>query len=153
MIRDLEMDDVYLCKIIVEHNWGKDIAESAELELWEMFSKTRWPPHYLVYVDQNNTVVGFAGYKPAWLMSNAYEMIWINIAPWAQGKGIGKALTERRLLEITRRGGTMVLLMSQKADYFKQFGFNTVANLDGWELMLKQLAPVTLDIDRSSHGQ
>lgn len=150
-IRDLEIKDIHTCREIVESYWGETIAAQAESELWEMFqSKSKWPPHYYVAVNDNDHVVGFAGFKAAWLMSNVYELIWVNVAVNVQGHGIGKALTERRMKEIGRLGGSLVMLMTKKAPYFEQFGFKSLENIDGWVLMIKQLAPLV--IGNRPHG-
>lgn len=148
-IRDLRPEDIEDCKNIVQYYWGIEIACQAMWELEEMFtSNSKWPPHYYV-VEEGKSILGFGGFKSAWLMSNAFELIWVNVCPWARGRGIGSLLMTKRLEEIRRRGGNMVLLMTQKTAFFEKFGFKVVANLDGWELMLQQLAPVSIDIDRS----
>lgn len=144
-IRDLETDDIYFCEQIVSYHWGDEIAQKAKHEMWEMFlSRSRWPPHYIVAVDDDGCILGFAGFRAALIMSNVHELIWINIGHWVQSQGIGRALTEHRIAEIARRGGTMVLLMTQKKIFFEKMGFVWVANIDGWELMFRQLAPLTI---------
>lgn len=144
LIRDLEIKDISVCEQIVEKHWGKAVAENAAMEMMEMFSKAKWPPHYFVACDQDNIVVGFAGFKSSWLMSNTYELIWINVAPGILGQGVGKALTHYRLREIKNRGGALVMLMTQKPKFFEQFDFKEVAIYDDWVLMVNQLAPVTI---------
>lgn len=153
LIRDLRPEDIRDCVHIVQYHWGIEIAQQAGWELEEMFtSNSRWPPHYYV-VEDKGVIAGFGGFKSAWMMSNTFELIWVNVAPEAMGRGIGRMLTWHRLAEIRRRGGNLVLLMTQKPAFFEKFQFQTVCYFDGWALMVNQFAPVSLDIDRSTNGK
>lgn len=128
------------------------MAKQASLEMEEMFcSASRWPPHYFV-AEEGSQILGFGGLKSAWLMSNTFELIWVNVSPEAMGKGVGAALTWHRLGEIMRRGGTLVLLMTRKTGFFEKFQFQTVCNFNGWALMVNQLRPVELAPDRTPDG-
>lgn len=148
-LRELEIEDVFQCQDIVQSHWGDKVSVQAVAEMLEMFSKSRWPPHYYVAVDnEDGKILGFAGFKDAWLMTNAFELIWINVRKGLEGLGIGQALTKRRIQEIERRNGSFILLMTQKTKFFEKFGFKTLVNMDGWELMLKQISPISLG-DRS----
>jgi ribosomal protein S18 acetylase RimI-like enzyme len=152
LIRDMRPEDIEDCCNIIQYHWGRDIALSARGELEEMFlSNSKWPPHYYV-AEEGNKILGFGGFRSSWLMSNTFELIWINVAPEARGKGIGEALTWHRLAEIRRRGGNLILLMTQKPSYFEYFQFQTVATFDGWCLMVNQFDTVKLDIDRTKLG-
>lgn len=143
-IRDLTPADITSCCDIVTLLWGKNVAEQARTELFEMHNSVQhWPPHYFVAEDDGR-VVGFAGLRAAWMMTNVYEFIWINIHSDYQGKGIGALLTERRLAEVASLGGSVVMLMTQKPEFFAKFGFEKTTNIDGWELMLKRLTPLVL---------
>lgn len=148
-IRSMEVADIKACRKIVEDNWDAEIADQAADEMSEMFdSFTRWPPRYFIAENEQNEVVAFAGYKAAWLMSNTYELIWVNVRKDVQGAGLGKVLTERRLAEIAAKGGSAVLMMTQKPEYFKQFDFEPIHEYYGpkgsWTLMTKQLHPLVL---------
>jgi len=149
-IRDMEANDIIDCIKIVEENWDKEIGIQAYREMWEMFiSNSIWPPHYYVATDQNGKILGFAGFKSTWLMSNTFELIWVNISKDAQRQSIGTFLTNVRLEEIKKRGGNLVLLMSQKPTFFERFGFKSVQNLDGWHLMTYKMAPIQLGPDNA----
>jgi N-acetylglutamate synthase-like GNAT family acetyltransferase len=142
LIRDLQYDDVPHVTRIIEENWNIDVAWQAGFEMDEMFNPhTKWPPHYYVAV-LDGKIVGCAGYKAAWLMSNTYELIWINIDKNYQGRGIGSMLTHHRLGRIETIGGNLVLLMSKKRKFFEIFGFESVKEFDGWHLMSKKLGTV-----------
>ena len=111
--------------MIVAEHWGWPVATHAGLEMGEMFCHSLWPPYYYV-VEDDRGIVGFAGFKASWVMSNTYELIWVNVATRALGNGVGRMLTQKPL-------------------FFAKFGFRSLANFDGWELMVRQIAPVTLN--------
>ena len=120
------------------------------------FSNSRWPPHYYV-AEIDGQVVGCGGYRSAWLMSNTYELIWVNVKKEFQGQGIGKALTKKRINRIKELGGTLILLMTQtKQQFFEQFGFSRsemywnsdVSKIMPWRLMSLQLGPVEIAGDK-----
>lgn len=143
IIRDLKYRDLPACAMLVEKEWGCEAAERAHLQMIEAFrmTETQLPPHFYV-VESEGEVIGFAGFKATMLMKNAYDLIWIALAPKAQGLGFGTKLTNLRLDEIARRGGTLVSLMTEKPNYFRQFGFEVARVFDGWHLMTKQLGKV-----------
>ena len=144
IIRDLEPADIRACVDITSINWGFDIAKQAETELREMHhSVQNWPPHYYV-AEVDGTIVGWAGFRSAWMMTNVYEFIWINIHPFHQKSGVGTALTEKRIEEVQRRNGSVILLMTQKPAFFDKFGFEALCTNDNWMLMRLRLAPLVL---------
>lgn len=145
-LRDLSLIDIPSCQEIVAEHWGIKIADNAVIEMEEMFSGTRWPPHYYVVEDEIG-VVGFGGFTSTRMMSNTFELIWVNVHPRAIGKGVGTMLTRKRLTEIRRRGGNLVFLMTRKSSFFVKFGFRAVANFDGLDLMVNQFAPVAISGD------
>lgn len=145
-IRNLNYDDILECREIVASHWGDKVANNAAIELNEMFGAARWPPLYHV-ATIDDKVVAFSGFRSSWIMSGVYELIWINVAKEHGGKGIGKALTQHRLDYLEKIGASLVLLMTQKPDFFIQFGFNSIAIFDGWCLMTKQLNPVKIGYD------
>lgn len=148
-IRWMEMDDIPACREIVRQHWGSMIAEQAAVEMGEMFtSNSKWPPRYFVAMDDTG-ICGFAGMQSSMMMSNYWELIWINIRPDRMNSGLGRRLTQARLDHIASKDGTVVLLSTQNPGFFEQFGFKTIDNLDGWCLMRLQISKVTIDIDRS----
>lgn len=147
IIRDLRFCDIPDVQKIIEENWIFEIASKSGLEMKEMFGNAKWPPHYYV-AEMNGQVVGCGGLKSAWLMSNTYELIWINVDKQYQGNGIGKLLIEKRINHIKNLGGTLILLMTQKPWMFSpyQFSYDRLYN-DGWVLMSLQLKPISLSGD------
>jgi len=144
LIRDAVYDDDVAIEKIVMSNWDKDIAYSAVLEFDEMFkSGSKWPPHYYV-AEVDGQVVGCGGLKSAWLMTNTYELIWVNVHKDFKGRGIGKALTERRLKHIRDLDGRLVLLMTKSPFFFKPFGFYVNNVFDGYALMSLHLGKVEI---------
>src|SRR5437879_6584033 len=125
LIRDALITDHHSIFQLIEQNWDSEIASKAIKEFDEMFfSNSKWPPHYYVAEDENGQVVGCGGYKSAWLMSNTYELIWVNVKQEFRGQGIGRALTQHRIDRIKELGGTLILLMTKtKQRFFESFGF------------------------------
>lgn len=156
IIRPMREEDIPHCHRIVEENWNKEIADHAQLEMRDAFySHSLWPPKYYVAVDPEadqdgeKVILGFAGYRRSWMMSNTYELVWINVAWWAQKQGIGRKLTEARIQDIRRIGGTMIMLMTQKSLFFEKFGFKMLANYDDWKLMVATFGQIHLSKDHS----
>lgn len=149
-LRKMVITDLVACRAIVEAHWGEVMADQARNEMLEMFNPhVRWPPHYIVAEDETG-IIGFAGYKSAWFMSNSWELVWINVRSDRQGIGVGQSLTDARMTDIFDRGGTLVILMTQKPGFFEQFQFKVVDKYEnGWCLMVRQLAPIELAMDKS----
>jgi GNAT superfamily N-acetyltransferase len=142
IIRDLKLTDLDVVRSIVKQNWNENVSYKATSEIREMFNPyAKSKPHYLV-AEVEGEVVGYAGFRDAWLMSHAYELIWINIRRDHQLQGIGSALTKARIDRIKQMGGQIILLMTQKPDAFR--GFDKLQNMDGWWLMSMKLRDVKL---------
>jgi N-acetylglutamate synthase-like GNAT family acetyltransferase len=144
IIRDLRFCDISDVQLIVLNNWNSEIAYKARLEMQEMFNSSKWPPHYYV-AEVDGRVVGCGGFRRAWIMSDTYEMIWINIDKDFQGRGIGWDLTQRRITRIKELNGSLIMLMTNKPEFFEQFYFNRAAIFDNQHLMTRHLNTVKLN--------
>jgi len=142
-IRDLREDDAEKCASIVRANWGDALYYNALLEIAEMFGSSRWRPHYFV-AEIDGKIVGYAGFKTAWILWNVKELVWVNVLPEYQGFGVGSALTEHRLKKLREDETALALLMTKRRSFFKKFGFVEAADLDGWALMFLKLGPITI---------
>jgi len=144
--RELKHTDISAVKEIITENWSTAVATNAVNEMEEMFFTTSlWPPKYIVALDEQNKIIGCAGYKSSWLMANTYEFIWINVLKRYQYQGVGSVLTRERLKAIEKLGGNLILVMTHTPFFFEKFGFNKTSEFDGWHLMTKKLNTVSLN--------
>jgi predicted N-acetyltransferase YhbS len=148
IIRDLKYGEMKQCEILVRENWGIDAADRAHDQMLEMFKGGPYAPHFYV-ADIGSSIVGagiigFAGFAPDMMMNGSYDLIFVVVHSAYQGHGAGRALTEARIAEIRKRGGTMVSLMTQKPEFFRKFGFRALDVHDGWCLMNRKLATVRM---------
>jgi GNAT superfamily N-acetyltransferase len=160
-IRKIQPRDVPACAEIVRLNWGDVVAERFRDEVCHVWIPgIKWPPMYYVALDcepeddvenpaEEIPLMGFAGMMESWLMNGVWDFIWINVHPEYQGDGVGKRLTETRILEVRIRGGSAIHIMTKKYTFFRQFDFR-VAHVylddveigkqpENWILMTKQL--------------
>jgi GNAT superfamily N-acetyltransferase len=75
-------------------------------------------PQYFVVTDEQGTVVGFAGMIPSWIMHRVWDFIWINVAKSHQRQGIGRQLTEHRIMKVIAADGRVIQLMTKDAGFF-----------------------------------
>jgi len=145
-IRTPHYGEMERCCDLARDNWGITPAERCREQFIEYWKGGKYAPTFFVAVDDEDKVMGFAAYARSMLMKGAFELIWIAVDPKHQGDGVGKALTEHRLADITEREGQMVLLVTQKPYYFMRFNFFKLHHIgNGWYLMIKLLT-ATVDI-------
>jgi Acetyltransferase (GNAT) family len=114
-IRPIELRDVAACQAIVRENWGVEPARRFAAEVshvWSLDMDEEFKPQYLVAED-NVEVVGFAGMIPSWIMHRVWDFIWINVRMNRQGEGIGRLLTEHRILKVIEADGRVIQLMTK----------------------------------------
>jgi N-acetylglutamate synthase-like GNAT family acetyltransferase len=110
----------------------------------ESFKKGVYSPVFGI-LEMGGSSIGFAAFSPTMLMKGSFDLIWLAVHPQYHGSGAGKMLVRWRLDEIRKRNGQMVLLMTQKPDYFNQFGFFKLHHTGNeWYLCLKLLKDVSL---------
>jgi GNAT superfamily N-acetyltransferase len=144
IIRPPTADDVGFCCDLAAENWDFATADRCHLQLIESFKKGPYSPVFGI-ADIGPGPIGFAAFAPSMLMKGAFDQIWLLVHPQYRGSGAGKALINWRLDEIKKRGGQMVLLMTQKPDYFSKFGFFKLHHTGNeWYLMLKLLTAVNI---------
>lgn len=145
-VRDLRPSDVEECVTIVRLNWGEIVASRFVDEVAHAFlPDMKWPPIYFVYVNDEDEVLGFAGMMESWIMHGVWDFIWINVHPDHHHKGIGKLLTENRILEVLSKGGAVINLITRQYDFFKSLGFQVTHLYDGdWIAMTRQFRELSL---------
>lgn len=128
------------CCALVRDNWGVEAADRCREQFIEHWRGGKYAPVYVVAVDDEDKVIGFAAYHRTMLMKGAFDLIWVAVDPAHQGERVGKALTDWRLNEIDEHGGQMIQLVTQKTAYFAKFGFFKLHHIgNDWYLMLKLL--------------
>lgn len=142
LIRHLEDCDVTQCLDLVRGNWGDVAAERALEQMYEYFKGGKYAPKFFVarITETARGVAGFAAYHRSMRMHGAFDLIWVAVDEKCQGSGVGNALTEYRIAEITKLGGSVITLVTQKPTYFLRFGFALGASYgNGWVEMVKVL--------------
>lgn len=144
-IRKMERRDIQDCKKLVFDNWDWPAADRFKEQAMLSFDTSN-PYRPVFYVAETSLgVCGFSAFEPSMLMKDAYHLIWIAVEVDYKSTGIGKALTNCRLEEIKKRGGSMVQLVTQKPGYFEKFGFFKLTPLDnGWWLMMIRLKEIDI---------
>jgi GNAT superfamily N-acetyltransferase len=71
--------------------------------------------------------------------------IWINVRKNRQREGIGRLLTEHRIMKVIEADGRVVQLMTKDAGFFgRWFTVSRDYREEGWKLMTLQLGTVAL---------
>jgi|ERR1035437_810281 GNAT superfamily N-acetyltransferase len=139
-IRKPDYGEMLDCCRLARINWGEEAADRCREQFIEYFKGGKYNPIFVVACNDRGTVIGFAAYRRSMLMKGAFELIWLAVDEKYQGCDIGRQLTEWRLFEIEASEGQMILLMTQKPDYFSKFGFFKLHHTGNeWYLMLKLL--------------
>ena len=143
-IRPPTADDVGFCCDLAAENWDLETADRCHLQMIESFKKGPYSPVFGI-LEMDGRPIGFAAFEPSMLMKGVFNLIWLAVHPQYRDRGAGKMLIDWRFDEIKKRGGQMVLLMTQKPDYFSKFGFFKLHHTGNeWYLMLKLLKAVNL---------
>jgi D-alanine-D-alanine ligase len=81
-------------------------------ELWNEYKKYKEKSGYnfLVYREEDGSILGFTCYGPHALTLGTYDLYWIAVNPAMRGRGIGRALLSHVEAEIQARGGRMILI-------------------------------------------
>lgn len=145
IIRSLRSADIADCVSIVKLTFAN--LAVADREFVELSDSLRYPVldahHYVAYAD--GSLVGFAGFIKSRKMHNEFDFTFLAVRPDYQGKNIGRALTEYRINEILKRGGTLIELTTRVPTWFaKHFGFEVTRSYGEWTSMAKQLGDVSL---------
>lgn len=90
----------------------------------------------------NGGVKAFAGFKKTGINRYVFEFPWCVVHKDYQRQGIGRALTERRIIEVKKRGGELILLSTPVPEIYQRYGFRVFATVPGWadQLMLLSTA-------------
>lgn len=143
MIREMRSSDIPNCVAISRANFGEKAALRTRAELSRLLRDKL--ALYYIHIEHDETISGFAGIMPSWLMRDVWDFVWVNVHPEYKGKGVGRLLTEHNINQIKEYGGSAIHLMTQKYAFFKKFEFHAAHVYDGdWVLMVRQLKELKL---------
>jgi GNAT superfamily N-acetyltransferase len=131
----------------VHENWGVEPARRFAAEasqVWSLDLDEEFKPTCYVAEDDGE-VVGFAGMIPSWIMHRVWDFIWINVRKDRQRQGIGRQLTEHRIMKVIAADGRVVQLMTKDVGFFgRWFTVSRDYGEEGWKLMTLRLGTVAL---------
>lgn len=139
--RPMKDSDIARGAILVLENWGWAAADRFAEQAYEYLKGGEYAPKFFVVgsEDRSIPIAGFSAYQRSMRMNGAFDLIWLAVDTKHAGEGLGTALTDIRLEEIRRRGGTFASLVTQKPKYFNRFGFITAYHLgNNWVEMIAQ---------------
>jgi GNAT superfamily N-acetyltransferase len=126
----------------VRENWGAGPARRFAAEVshvWSLDLDEKFKPQYFVAEDIGE-VVGFAGRIQSWIMHRVWDFIWINVHKDRQRQGIGRLLTEHRILKVIAAVGRVIQLMTKDVGFFRRwFSVSRDYGVEGWKLMTLRL--------------
>lgn len=129
-IRHLNKEEVEQAVCINNKNFSEyNFDEKIRQELDAMFNSNIKPPEYYVVENDDGKIVGFAGYAQSWMSYEIYDMIWVNIDPEHQGKGLGTKLVQKIIQAINEKDGAMIMLYCKDPEFYFKFGFKILSPL------------------------
>lgn len=141
LLKKIDFDSV---AEIVKLNYGEKYKKLAIIEVKEMFKKSSMPPKYYV-VENQDKIIGFAGYNQSMIDYSIYQMFWVNVHPKWQKKGIGKLLVSKVINEIKKNKKSKLILLTadttkgNEVYYKKNFGFKIIQKLEEGQSLLMSL--------------
>jgi len=154
----LESDGPSILEITAKAGVFNSTEVSCVEELWNEYKKykERSGYNFLVYRDDDGSILGFTCYGPHALTLGTYDLYWIAVDPDMRGRGIGGALLSHVESEIENRGGRMVLIETSDTEpytnarhFYERNGYHFEALIrdfyapgDGLVFFAKSLAKV-----------
>jgi GNAT superfamily N-acetyltransferase len=80
-------------------------------------------------------IIGFAGLCQSGINYHVFEFTWCNVLPEYQGKGVGRALVERRIEAARDAGGKVIILTTMKPEVYLRYGFKVLSEHQLWGKM------------------
>ena len=126
VIRPLRIQDVDDCRAIISGIFeGEERAlnmQALPLDMADMWSNANVKPTFFVAKSERE-IVGFVGIKESVIDWGVFQIYWLMVDPTHQRQKIGRSLMYHAMGEITKKGGTLVILSTPVPKYFHQFGF------------------------------
>lgn len=141
-IRPLRQKDIPVCAQMVTTNFTKKYTQASIDEMEAMFYNKGPRPKFFVATERGQ-VIGMAAYTISWMDYSMCEIIWLNVEPTHQRRGIGTALTEALIRQIKKKKEIKAILLSTTKPLFykKRFGFKILSKFpnDHYDLMMLRL--------------
>jgi len=143
IIRKATKKDIPQVIEMIKENSPKYPKKLALQELNEMFSRSLYPPTFIV-VEDKKEIMAFGGYSNSGVDDMIYNLFWINTNSEHSGKGYGRKLIENIIKIIKKEKSPkakMIILSTKIPKYFNKFGFKSIGQkYDGdYVLMAKRL--------------
>lgn len=124
-ILPLRFEDIPNCLSVIGEAWSPHIAQAAQDDLRDMFTKARFAPFYYV-AHCNDEIIGLAGYITSWKNWSIADLIYTAVRPIYQRRGIATALIRRCLVD-TDALGCNVMLTTYVPSVYVRLGFEVLA--------------------------
>ena len=120
---------------------GAGVFSSAEVDIAvelveERITKGRLSGYEFIFAESGANVVGYACYGPTPATEATWDLYWIVVAPAARRLGLGRALLDRTMAAIARRGGTSIYVDTSSTDvydstraFYRRMGFRKLVEL------------------------
>lgn len=116
-----------------------DVAKS---ELMEMFHNKVIKPTFVVCVDRDQNINGLAGFCQNAGDYHLFDLMWVNVAPHLQRRGIGSAMVNYllRLIPRTNVDANGVMVATSIPRFYNRLGFRRLVSLQcGQQVMFRRL--------------
>lgn len=143
LIRPMQPQDLPQCGKVIADAWDIFTAQLASVDLCQMFGSGAWKPFFYV-ATEDGEVAGLGGYGVSWLSYGIYDMFWHCVRKESRGRGIGRALIERRLSDLRSVADAVMIATPHPDLYGPKFSFELVTTLKshkgyGDHLMIRKL--------------
>jgi ribosomal protein S18 acetylase RimI-like enzyme len=124
--------------------FGDEWSDHAYRELDASLNGPTPYPNYVFGVWESEKLISLGVILTEWFRNNTYSLSWVCTHPSHRKQGIGRMMAEHCLthintLFVTEQVG-VILLSTEKHDFYKNFGFNVVAgHTNDWKLMVKEV--------------
>jgi len=133
-IREMSESDIEECAKLVVETYQHDViwldwtVDDTIRDLRIAFDSPKYKEKYFV-AEVGDETIGVAGVAESFMTCSAFELCYATVKPEYQRKGVGTALTMKRIeyIKSFRKHGS-ILTSSRFPDFFKKLGFKRVSD-------------------------
>jgi len=134
LIREMVETDIAVCAELIVDTYQYDgiwldwTVDETIRDLKIAFDSPKYKEKYFV-AEMDDEIIGVAGVAESFMTCSAFELCYATVKPEHQRKGVGTALTMKRIeyIKSFRKHGS-ILTSSRFPDFFKKFGFKRVCD-------------------------